>query len=374
MTDKTDLNVKTEKGDHFYWLDLIRFVAAFAVMACHFRGAFFTEYSLLPEEQHNAGISAFYFITRLGFEAVLIFFVLSGFLVGGKAIMRIMQDSFRARDYAIDRFARIMLPLIASLLFYLPICLYFGIPIKISDWIGSLLSLQGILTSTPFATLWSLSYEVWFYILMFSIAILWTSKKSKNKLRIGYTIIIICLLVFIKLKVSYLWIWMLGALIMTIDLNLSNRACKVTCWISGIVSFVMILLLQITSESRFVTQNYIEDTALLRDLLIVLFGGCFAIFIKIIIGMVPKSKFMISINRLGTRLAAFSYTLYLTHAPVLRLLEHLGAPKSTSVNIVSVSLYIAWLVVGMLVAYLLYLAFEKHTPQLKQWLKHILIR
>ena len=61
---------------HYYWLDVIRFLAAFAVMACHFRGAFFVEYSLLPQSSRNPITFSFFFITRLGFESVLIFFVI----------------------------------------------------------------------------------------------------------------------------------------------------------------------------------------------------------------------------------------------------------------------------------------------------------
>ena len=44
---------------HYYWLDLIRFLAEFLVLSSHFRGAFFVEYGLLPAEQQNAFISFF---------------------------------------------------------------------------------------------------------------------------------------------------------------------------------------------------------------------------------------------------------------------------------------------------------------------------
>ena len=37
-----------ENKVHYYWLDLVRFTAAFLVLICHFRGAFFVEYTLLP--------------------------------------------------------------------------------------------------------------------------------------------------------------------------------------------------------------------------------------------------------------------------------------------------------------------------------------
>lgn len=358
--------IATEKSSHYYWLDLIRFFAAFAVLVCHFRGAFFEEYSLLPSEQQTTVIFSFYFVTRLGFEAVLIFFVLSGFLVGGKTIVRMKADSFSAVDYAIDRFARIMLPLVSSLLFYLPICLYFDIPVSVMDWIGSLLSLQGILTSSVFATLWSLSYEVWFYILMFSIAIIFT-KRDKLKFGLGVVILAIAMLVFVKLKVSYLYVWLLSACIFALY-NPNVKLRKKVCVISLGISILLIILLQVSSNSRFLSIQ-IGNVELFRDILIVIFGLSFSVFTKNIIEITPRKTYMLALNSCGTKLAAFSYTLYLTHVPVLKLLRELGAPKSTSIDLVSVSLYILWLTIAMAVAYCLYYMFERNTPAFKRFIK-----
>ena len=165
---------------HFYWLDLLRFIAALIVVICHFRGAFFVEYSLLPKEQQGVGSLIFYFLTRLGHESVLIFFVLSGFLVGGKAFERMNAGNFQVGSYCIDRFTRIMLPLIASLLLYIPVTLFIGKNIDWISWFGSLLSLQGILTTPCIEPLWSLAYEVWFYIIIVAIYLI-LSQKSINK-------------------------------------------------------------------------------------------------------------------------------------------------------------------------------------------------
>ena len=151
---------------HYYWLDLVRFTAAFLVLICHFRGAFFVEYTLLPAEQKNPLTFAFYSLTRLGNEAVLIFFVMSGFLVGGKAIERLQQGVFDIKGYAIDRTVRIMLPLISALLLFIPVSIIRGLDIDWWAWLGNLFSLQGICTYSVIEPLWSLSYEVWFYILM----------------------------------------------------------------------------------------------------------------------------------------------------------------------------------------------------------------
>lgn len=101
---------------HFNWIDSLRFFAAFCVLAGHYRGACFETYSLLSADQQNISTILFFSITRLPHVAVLIFFVLSGFLVGGKAIERLENHSFKFNDYALDRFVRIMLPLVSALL------------------------------------------------------------------------------------------------------------------------------------------------------------------------------------------------------------------------------------------------------------------
>ena len=359
-------NNKLESDGHYYWLDIIRFLAAFAVLACHFRGAFFEEYSSLSDSQHNLGVFSFYFITRLGFEAVLVFFVLSGFLVGGRAIKRLKDSTFKIKDYAIDRFVRIMLPLISSLLLYLPICLFFNLHTSVIEWIGSLLSLQGILTKSVFETLWSLSYEVWFYILIFAIAIVLT-KRERKKLVIGVIILTVCMLVFVKLKVSYLFVWLMAACLYAFY-RPSEKYYKGVTLFSFIISAIIIIMLQLSSNSLYLTLR-IGNAEIIRDVLIVIFGLTFSAFVKSIIGFIPQKRFLIILNQLGTKLASFSYTLYLTHVPVLNLLRELGAPKSNSIDVKSVSLYILWITIAMIVAYVVYYIFERNTSVIKRQLK-----
>lgn len=217
-------------------------------MAGHFRGAFFEEYSVLPDNQQNPLVFAFYFITRLGFEAVVVFFVLSGFLVGGKAMERIQTNSFKAKDYAIDRFARIMLPLISALLFYLPICLWFYGSVNVVSWIGCLFGMQGVITGIPFGPLWSLSYEMWFYVMMFGIAVLFVS-KNKKKVALAITVLLLSMMVFVKLDVYYLWIWFIGAIayfVKTDDLK-HRKLIALGCFA---IMGMLIIALQLMSGSR----------------------------------------------------------------------------------------------------------------------------
>ena len=72
-----------------FWasLDFIRWSAAMLVVVAHARHLLFVDYYLLvykdPTFLHSISNKLFYFITGLGHEAVVLFFVLSGYLVGG---------------------------------------------------------------------------------------------------------------------------------------------------------------------------------------------------------------------------------------------------------------------------------------------------
>ena len=139
------------------------------------------------------------------------FFVLSGFLVGGRGFERIKDGTMHVGSYAIDRLARIP-PLLAAILFYYITSLVIsGTPFSWTTAIGNLFSLQGICCESLVSPFWSLSYEVWFYIVLGALALLLRAKKDYKML--------LCLIVFVStlsvfvmgLKMHYLLIWMMGA-------------------------------------------------------------------------------------------------------------------------------------------------------------------
>lgn len=335
-------------------------------MACHSRGSFFVDYSSLPEGNQNIFVFVFFFLTRLGNEAVMIFFVLSGILVGGRGLKRIALGQFRPTSYAIDRAVRILLPLIGALLLYIPIVYWQGGSINVITYIGCLLSLQGILTGIPFSVLWSLSYEVWFYVMLCGFGIVFSKRINVNtwKYVIGALLIIASMLVFVKLSVYYLFIWILGALAYYRLPSKNN----LVMWLFGIMAAITCVFLQLGSGSKFL-HSEMSSGIIFRGVLSIFFALCFSIFIQNVIQAPPKTKFLKRINVLGTKFAAFSYTLYLTHVPVLRLLEGLGVPKSPSVNITSLCMYFIWLCVEMLVAYGVYWLFERNTQAVKNYIK-----
>jgi peptidoglycan/LPS O-acetylase OafA/YrhL len=365
------------KRTHYYWLDLARFIAAFMVLCCHLRHSAFVDYGILPIEQHNLLNFGFFFITRLGHEAVLAFFVLSGFLVGGKVILRLKEGTFDVKSYTIDRSVRILLPLICALLLIVVINLITGDSINFFQLIGNLFSLQGIFVRSATAPLWSLAYEVWFYILIGCLAVLINNNRNTiqyntiqykyNTIQIpNYLIIFIVFLIFTKLETVYLFVWIFGAL-SVMFVPQKNRLILLSSIFWGIIS---IALLQVTAESRSIQIGFLSYLPS-RNVIRLIFALFMTIMIQQLLLFEPKSKLAIKIDRAGTHLAKFSYTLYLTHYPLMGLLTYFGFPQSEQVNIVSVGFYLLQILICFTVAYILYLLFEKHTLAVKRYIKKL---
>lgn len=194
----------------FHWLDWIRFLSALLVVLVHARGEVFSQYGELDSSSRNLLVAFWFAITRLGNEAVIVFFVMSGFLVGGMAIERMLNGTFSAASYAIDRSVRIFLPLVPLLILSGLLKTALGEPQSIWSLAGNLLFLQWVLVE-PFAgnaPLWSIAYEGWFYLLIFAVGGL-VIGQLKRWLVIA--IAIAFAIVFSTLDSVYLFCWLIGA-------------------------------------------------------------------------------------------------------------------------------------------------------------------
>lgn len=185
--------------ERFVWFDLIRAISAFAVVAGHLRAALIVNFSEVrtPDLIHRV----FYFATGLGHEAVIVFFVLSGFFVGGSILNR--HRPFDTIRYTVTRLSRLWVVLVPALAATAVIdhflraadpgivsgVAYFdwnsGPPpdasysATLSTFFGNLLFLQTIYvpvfgTNSP---LWSLANEFWYYAL-FPIAYCAVSRNA----------------------------------------------------------------------------------------------------------------------------------------------------------------------------------------------------
>lgn len=361
--------MKIQHKEHYFWLDAIRFIAAFMVLLSHSRNTFFPAFGDLPSTQHNIFTMAITFLCRMGHEAVIIFFVLSGFLVGGRGFERIKCSSFNLKSYAIDRFSRIYPPLVMAIVFYFITCII--IPSNSFSWLvalGNLFNLQGIYCDSLISTFWSLSYEVWFYIVLGTLALA-IMAKSNSVMYIGFCLFVASISVFVLgLSMHYLLIWLLGAVAYMIRPKTKNIYLMLGALLGF---FITCVLWQLSKDSRSIE---ITITLMNKKFLEILMSLMVCVFIQQVILFEPKSKLSAVIEKKFGKMANFSYTLYLSHRIIfLWIIAFLWPKESCDFTVIGIMKYLAILVISLTGCWLLYLISEKHSPKIREFLKFKLL-
>lgn len=349
--------------NRFYWLDWLRFAAAFAVLVTHTCVDNWFSYGQLQDHYKNPASWIFFYVTGLSIAPVVIFFVLSGFLVGGKVLERVRNGTFDAAAYVLDRVSRIYVPLLPALLFTMVICLICGRTISFGEFFGNLFGLQG-LSCGPFGgngPLWSLAYEFWFYVLAGYIGLLFGSTYRMTGALLGVTLVFV---IFTQFDASLLFCWCLGAF----SYSLLTRHFKQTwLFVSLGLAVAGYGLLQLLSEST--SANHLGSFLPSRDIATLILSLGLAFILPFLAQRPPRSEKLISIERAGTHLAAFSYTLYLTHYPMLDLWDHFLKERFSTLSPHTFLWFVAKLSSCVLVAWLLYLPFEAQTARVRSWMK-----
>lgn len=198
-------------------LDALRVGAALLVLAGHVRAFVFKDWSLIAH--HGTWEAAFYFATGLGHQGVVVFFVLSGYLVGGSVATSWRQGTWSMEDYILRRLVRLQVVLLPALLMtwmwdtsgasltagagydgrYVDL-IHSGperIP-PIDHSLSTLLGNAAFLMSIQVPVfgsngpLWSLAYEFWYYV-MFPCA--WLALHCSGVVR-AISVAVVAILVF----------------------------------------------------------------------------------------------------------------------------------------------------------------------------------
>lgn len=346
-------------------LNLTRGLAAVTVLQSHLRGDSFVVYGALPASQHGILAGLFFAATRLGYEAVMVFFVLSGFLVGGQVLARLKEGRFDLEDYAVDRVTRIFIPLIPACLLTAAIGTFlFRQPPPLSDLIANMTGLNEIVSySLPLnPVLWSLSYEIWFYILAGALAYM----ISKRINAISGIVLAACVVVFAMLQTRYLIFWLLGALVST----RTEIRYKGAIALSGLILAVAgSISYQLAAASDSLTP-VVYVPRIMTDWMM-----CLGIAMTLPFLVDPAvDRFLRPIQGLAAALAGFSYTLYLTHRPTDAALGLLF-PKAETLSVHSLAIFACRIVICVAVAVAFYFAFEANTGAVRRmWRRHRRIR
>lgn len=104
-----------ENASFVSFLDLSRWIAASIVFVGHLRNPMFFGYSSVPAGDRGVVVQLWYFVTGWHAEAVVVFFVLSGYLVGGLSSARLSMGRFSLANYSIDRVTRLFVAFLPAL-------------------------------------------------------------------------------------------------------------------------------------------------------------------------------------------------------------------------------------------------------------------
>ena len=201
MTQKT-----SKASSHWPFLDFLRATAAILVVFAHSRSYYFVYVSFGDEP--NVFLKLFYFVTGLGHEAVVIFFVLSGFLIGGSLTDSMLRGDFNLPHYLIARFTRIYTVYIPALVITQGVFFFGSLVLSNSGdgplFISQQLDFGGISQGICFLSglqgfscpawkqnppLWSLGFEWALYLFAPAIIQLIVWKASRGLRLLGITLV-----------------------------------------------------------------------------------------------------------------------------------------------------------------------------------------
>lgn len=356
---------------------LVRAGAAIEVAAAHGRALLYPGMRTIGEP--SLWYQGFAFMTGFGHQAVLLFFVISGWLVGGSLLDKWRQP-MALSNYAIDRASRLWTVMIPVFLLTLALAIGrddiggYGIDYSSTNeysatsFIGNLLGLQLISVPTfggNFA-LWSLSNETWYYILFPCLLIV--SRAGTRSLRLACALAVLLCIAALPVALSiYFLIWLLGAACSRVRINCS-RLTRIAVIALGLCASV-----------------YFRLTGFNDDLVLASFGSDLVLSVLFLLVLcslhdvpAPTRLSRVRIFAIGRYLAEFSFTLYVIHVPLIFALRDWGGSMfaTTTLSPSSVghfAIYLGVLCTLIFSAWVFYLLFESHTNQVRHWLKRKLL-
>ena len=357
-------------------MNLLRGIASLQVAAAHLRSELYP--GLRGLEEPGIPYMALAFLTGFAHQAVIVFFLISGWLVGGSLLGK-MDQPRALRAYAVDRATRLWTVLVPTLLLVIGIGLVTGAAMpapagfdapgefSAGAFIGNLLGLQTIVVDRFGGNypLWSLANETWYYIQFPLLLLVFTGRGLFQQLA-GAAMLALTLAFLPYVMSLYFGIWLLGALFSRIRID-------------SPVGARMLLLAVAAGVSVYYRINGANDDigpeSFVQDLV------CSLPIVLLLASMhqpIGNSPFLRRVGILGKWLAEFSFTLYVLHVPVIHLLQHAGGiwfgrEKLDPSSATDLAVYFAILGILMAASYLSYLLFERNTYRVRRFVKRVLL-
>jgi len=359
---------------------MLRGLAALLVLIGHLRAFVFRSYGELASP--DPFDTVFWIVTGLSHQAVMVFFVLSGFFITRSIVLDDQVRGFSWTTYLIKRLTRlwiVLIPCLTLTLFWDSIgtslagkvfydghlfATYNSGPTETADgsnftlitFIENLIFLQTIVAPTfgSNGPLWSLANEFWYYLMFPLLYLLITRPRrwSTGVVKISL-LVVICLFVG-KPIALYGFIWLGGALAFFI-----YERGWLALWLRtsfAVVAAVGILLAALALSKSHYGVDFVGDAAV---------GFTAAILILVLSN---HENDRAAYQRAARTLADASYTVYLAHFPFLALLANTVLKNRQFPNsALGYAVFLGLGVVTLVYCYVIYWMFEKHTPEVRRF-------
>jgi peptidoglycan/LPS O-acetylase OafA/YrhL len=368
ILEKTNLQ---EDCWHSMLISLLRGLAALQVAAAHLRAQLYPGFGTV--EHPPLLFQGLAFSSGFAYLSVIVFFVLSGWLVGGSFLNKLHSE--RAfHHYAIDRGTRLWIVLLPTFLVVLLVGAGTGVldssrlsfstsePYSVSALAGNMLGLQTIIVP-PFGgnfPLWSLANETWYYILFPLLVLVFRGKTIAARALAMLAMAAIAQLITGAIML-YFSIWLLGVAFSRVKIE----AGATWRWALLLVLVGTAVYIRMKGRSDITPDSYLQY--LLFSLMFVLFLSSMQIKRR------PR-PILERLDRLGRFFANFSFTLYVLHVPMIAVMSYLtwsllDVTQLSPYRLSHFGLYALMYVALVVGAYWFSLPFEANTPRLRQWLK-----
>ena len=360
-------------------IDAIRGLAAILVLFSHARHFVVQDYSTAPQGLVS---TTFYALTGLGHQAVIAFFVLSGFLISRSVVRAEESGNWSWRGYFTNRLARLWTVLIPCLVltaaldlftieltrssFYAGELNFYNSgpagPVDLSPLalIGNILFLQTILVPVfgSNGPLWSLANEFWYYVAF--PMIYFASPQRFRDLAFVSSAMAACVAgTLLDAQILQLWpAWLAGYYAQRAAVTV--RAFSRVRTLGSFAVLAGLALIVILSAAASLLEGLVSD---------LLLAGAMAI----VISALAHANSTDIATRLSSEWAArASYSLYVCHFPVLAAISAIALQnKRMPLGGESFGMFAALVVSALGAAVVVYYAVERHTDWTRRLLSAI---
>jgi peptidoglycan/LPS O-acetylase OafA/YrhL len=350
---------------HAILLSALRACAALQVASGHLRSELFPGLrSLAHPPLAYQGLA---FVTGFAHQAVILLFLISGWLVGGGLLDKIAEPE-AIKHYLIDRATRLWTVLIPCFVLMLLIGIASGTlhPALIDldsanaysgrAFAGNLLGLQHIAVPDFGGnySLWTLAHQSWYYVL-FPLLLVCAAPGNAAR-RTGAGLAALALAAWLPGAIlMYGAVWLLGTLFSRIRIRCAPGLRLLFCAIAIGAGIYYRL---------FGLKDDIVPASLVQDLVFALTVLVFLACMRVDAGPARRPW-----RRIVEVLAAFSFTLYVLHVPLIGILRQIGIGRLSPALAIDYVIYVGAFGAILATSYLCSLAFEARTPALRRLVK-----